>query len=164
MFDKDDNAVQIGITSFGLGCGLEQRPGIYARVYAYIDWMREQGAVFNTSSTGVKVTSEHDDSSWLDKWDPKCFPEDSTVELSDGSIKAMKDLEVGDSVRSNSNGGSKVFMFTHRLAKGTFDFLEIRHEKNINAPIVLSAGHYLYANGHLKRSCLLYTSPSPRDS
>jgi len=153
LFDKDNNAIQIGITSFGYGCGLERRPGIYARVSAYTDWMTQQGANFTTSSAGVKVTSDQDSKSWLDKVNVLCFPEDSTVELRDGSIKAMSALEVGDEVRSNINGEfSEVFMFTHRLAKGTFDFLEISHKKNINAPITLSAGHYLYVNGALKRS------------
>ncbi|CAD6996220.1 serine protease snake [Ceratitis capitata] len=30
----------VGITSFGIGCGTPDQPGIYTRVYNYIDWIR----------------------------------------------------------------------------------------------------------------------------
>ncbi|XP_050317699.1 serine protease snake-like [Bactrocera neohumeralis] len=30
----------IGITSYGIGCGIPGQPGIYTRVYSYIDWIR----------------------------------------------------------------------------------------------------------------------------
>merc|ERR1719277_2166836 len=32
--------VQIGLTSFGRGCGLPQKPGVYTKVAQYIDWIQ----------------------------------------------------------------------------------------------------------------------------
>ncbi|XP_067615577.1 serine protease snake-like [Eurosta solidaginis] len=31
----------VGITSFGIGCGIPNQPGIYTRVYGFIDWIRK---------------------------------------------------------------------------------------------------------------------------
>jgi secreted trypsin-like serine protease len=30
-----------GLTSYGDGCGLRDRPGIYARVSAFLDWIQK---------------------------------------------------------------------------------------------------------------------------
>ena len=37
-----DRWVQAGITSFGRGCGLPQKPGVYAKVSKYIGWIKQQ--------------------------------------------------------------------------------------------------------------------------
>lgn len=38
--DSADRPVQVGITSFGIGCARKRLPGVYVRVSAYIDWLR----------------------------------------------------------------------------------------------------------------------------
>ncbi|TKS83453.1 Enteropeptidase [Collichthys lucidus] len=37
----DGHWTVIGVTSFGIGCGLPQRPGVYARVSAFMSWIAE---------------------------------------------------------------------------------------------------------------------------
>jgi len=34
-----DQWVQVGIVSFGYDCGNSQYPGIYTKIYHYIDWI-----------------------------------------------------------------------------------------------------------------------------
>ena len=40
-------AVLVGIVSRGKGCGLKNRPGIYARVNAFLDWIKEEASFGN---------------------------------------------------------------------------------------------------------------------
>ena len=36
----EEKYVLIGVTSFGYGCGLEGKPGVYAKVVNYLDFIR----------------------------------------------------------------------------------------------------------------------------
>ena len=40
-------AVLVGIVSRGKGCGLKNRPGIYARVHAFLDWIKKEAKLGN---------------------------------------------------------------------------------------------------------------------
>ncbi len=42
--DGHGGFLQIGITSFGIGCALPNRPGVYTRVSSFIDWIVENMA------------------------------------------------------------------------------------------------------------------------
>ncbi|KHJ41409.1 trypsin [Trichuris suis] len=42
----NDRFVLYGITSYGVGCGQPGQPGIYSEVARYIDWIKEQTAVY----------------------------------------------------------------------------------------------------------------------
>ena len=40
-YNNDNDIVQTGVTSFGLGCGNKEFPGVYARVDHFIDWINK---------------------------------------------------------------------------------------------------------------------------
>lgn len=71
-----------------------------------------------------------------------CFPGDATVELEDGARVPMRDLRVGDSVRSSRSAFSKVILFTHADGTADAEFVLIRTETSSRG-IALSRGHYL---------------------
>jgi len=108
------------------------------------------------------------------KYELDCFPGSALVLLSNGSSIKMSDLEIGDEVAvavgssSSSSGGgggggrddgvehgheheheyeySAVHLFTHRQRDSVNPFVAI-HATNLPAPVMLTAGHYLYVNG-----------------
>ncbi|KAM4545848.1 enteropeptidase [Odontesthes bonariensis] len=47
---EDGRWTQIGVTSFGVGCGRPQRPGAYARVSAFVSWIAQTRRSFSFSS------------------------------------------------------------------------------------------------------------------
>ena len=100
---------------------------------------------------GVKVTvlpgtPEPEDSAEAEDDGSTCFPGDATVELEDGSIKTMSTLNIGDKVRVGPKTFSDVFMFTHKLSGGEFEFVKISAG---SSQVTLTKGHYLYVNGKL---------------
>jgi preprotein translocase subunit YajC len=76
-----------------------------------------------------------------------CFPAVATVELESGTIKRMDEIVVGDRVKISSGVFSEVFMFTHKVPTGVFDF--IRLATTSGNSLALSAGHYIHVNGGL---------------
>lgn len=99
--------------------------------------------------TGSPDGDDDDDSDDDDDDDEgaECFPGESTVELEDGSVKRMSELVLGDRVRVGPKTFSDVFMFTHKIKTGNFDFVRIATMSGNS--LHLSSGHYLYVNGHL---------------
>lgn len=76
-----------------------------------------------------------------------CFPADASVELEDGQVKPMAQLEIGDSVRVGATSFAKVFMFTHREGEAVSNYLTINTDTGTS--IKVTPGHYIYANGKL---------------
>ena len=50
MYDSDNN-VLVGVVSWGTGCGLDEYPGVYARISAQFDWIK--GVVCNDHSAST---------------------------------------------------------------------------------------------------------------
>ena len=81
--------------------------------------------------------------------DYTCFPASATVQLSDGSVKSMADLRIGDTVLTKNRLYSDVLLFTHRDAKIQASFVSI--STSSNHTIQLTPNHYIYVNGKLKQ-------------
>lgn len=98
---------------------------------------------------GVPGTDDDDevDPSPEDTDEGVCFPADATVELDNGAMKRMAELELGDKVRVGANSFSEVFMFTHRLATVKHAFLRI--VTGTGRELSLTKSHYMYVNGGL---------------
>lgn len=75
-----------------------------------------------------------------------CFPGVAKVELEDGGMARMEELQVGDSVRDGSGGFSRVILFTHSAREVISEFVQI---ETALGDIVLSARHYLPVSGRL---------------
>ena len=77
-----------------------------------------------------------------------CFPGSALVQLEDGSVKTMDELELGDRVQVSKNQYSEVFLFTHKISETLSEFMTI-HTKS-GCRLSLTAGHYIYVDGELK--------------
>jgi hypothetical protein len=74
-----------------------------------------------------------------------CFPGSAVVQTADGGARRMDKIAVGDSVHVGGGDFSEIFMFTHKLVHGVFDFVRI--ETAAGALVTLSHGHLLPVNG-----------------
>lgn len=89
--------------------------------------------------------SSPDDSS-NDTEDDVCFPSDSTVQASNGDIIKMKDIQLGDSIRTSTSQHqySSVYMFTHKLHNIMYEFIKL--DTASGHSITLTPSHYIYIN------------------
>lgn len=76
-----------------------------------------------------------------------CFPSSATVQLQDGSVKKMSNVELGDKVLVAAGKYSEVYMFTHKLENVRHNFVTLKASNGIE--ISLTSGHYVYVNGAL---------------
>lgn len=73
-----------------------------------------------------------------------CFPAAAMVGLEDGMSKEMRYLKLGDRVKVGHGAFSDVYMFTHKLSEGQFEFIEIITASGHS--LRATSGHFLYAN------------------
>ncbi|CAN8064478.1 unnamed protein product [Agarophyton chilense] len=99
-----------------------------------------ENPVFSATETSEEPTPTDDD-------DDVCFPADGSVELEDGSVKRMDEVEIGDSVKVGQNLYSEVFMFSHRLSNVKYNFVKMDLENGHS--LEATSGHYVYVNGGL---------------
>lgn len=105
-FDARNRPVQVGITSFGIGCAEKRSPGVYRRVSEYLNWLRSTGAVFNTSNNGIAYKAEISERDLKENLVSNCFPAEAYATIYDGSHKNIDQLEIDDTVLSTVVLGS----------------------------------------------------------
>ena len=79
--------------------------------------------------------------------DSVCFPASAEVELDTGRTVTMDQLAIGDNVRVSANTFSRVFLFTHKIATGSFDFVKLTTASA--ASLTVTRSHYVYVNGKM---------------
>jgi len=90
--------------------------------------------------------------------EPECFSGVSTVELVDGTSKAMMDVEIGDNVLvgSDKQGQNKyqpVYGFGHKDHEHESSFLQLYFDSN-HEPLELSSTHLIYRQGEHEQTPL----------
>lgn len=78
-----------------------------------------------------------------------CFPASASVTLVDGSVVKMHELQIGHVVRT-PDGMSRVVLFTHRRATGTFAFVQLTVQTGHS--VRLTDGHYIAVRRHGSRT------------
>lgn len=77
-----------------------------------------------------------------------CFPASALVSLRNQGARRIDDLELGDEVLVSFNSYSPVFMFTHKLSTGSFQFLRFVLEDG--SELRVTPGHFVYADRVIK--------------
>lgn len=76
-----------------------------------------------------------------------CFPAHATVQTQDGRTVSMKDLQIGDKVRSGASSFSEVYLFSHKMLSVQANFMEVTTEAE--GQLLLSPKHFI----HVSREC-----------
>ncbi|XP_024531827.1 warthog protein 4 isoform X1 [Selaginella moellendorffii] len=71
---------------------------------------------------------------------PGCFPGDATVQMYNGEIKFVRELNVGDKVAVGKNIYSDVYGFGHKDADAISKFFQVHSASNM---LELTAGHFV---------------------
>jgi len=81
-----------------------------------------------------------------------CFSGENTVEVEGRGSISMKDLKIGDNVRSERGAFEKVYSFGHYDAKTPTDFLQIK-SAGLKNPLEISANHMVFVqDGAVQKS------------
>ena len=78
---------------------------------------------------------------------PACFPGNACVMLENGALCEMKNLQIGQTVFTNAEECSEVYLFTHALEEAEATFVTLRTEND--REITLTPSHYLFVNEKL---------------
>jgi desert hedgehog protein len=76
-----------------------------------------------------------------------CFSGENTVDLEDGSSLKMKDLSLGDRVKTGDGTFESVYTFAHYHHDIEAEFVQIFAKSMSNNPLELSADHMVFLHG-----------------
>lgn len=79
-----------------------------------------------------------------------CYPSHVRVQLQNGSIKGVGELEVGDWVKIGPGAYSPVASFSIRRPNHKTEMVTLHMENG--SQVTMTATHYLYVNSHLKHA------------
>lgn len=77
-----------------------------------------------------------------------CFPASAKVELKDGRVKRMDQVEIGDQVKTAAGQYSRVFMWTHKQPTQQ-KWMFLRLATDTGHSITLTHAHHIHASGRL---------------
>lgn len=97
-----------------------------------------------TAAADVDNDGEDDDE---DDDDSVCFPASAVVHTADGRDLPIARVAAGDSIKTDADAHSPVYLFSHRQLAGEHEFVRVEAESG--HVITLSANHYLYVDGLL---------------
>lgn len=82
--------------------------------------------------------------------DPVCFPGSATVELISGKIVPMREVAIGDRVKTADGDFSEVYFFSHRDAHVTTEFVQLTATSGLVSSemhtLTASEGHYVHTD------------------
>jgi len=96
--------------------------------------------------TGTPTSSPDGDGDERNSDDPVCFPANANLELIDGSSVPMRQLRVGDMIRSGDNSFAEVYFFSHRDEYTEATFVELSCGQHT---LRISPSHYVISGSGL---------------
>lgn len=129
----------------------KQRDGIHKRFYTLHRALKAAQGELGKESPAVAPKK---------KEEKACFPADARALLPNGDTRRMDELNIGDFVVDAEGAATQVFMWTHKMETGSFDFLSMKTAsgKNLEA----SAGHFVEVNGDIMPAALVKAGDSLR--
>jgi len=142
--------IQVGISSFGKGCGLQNVPSVFVRVSGWEDWIKKYicekskyppvGICKKEKEIEVPLPAADQDMLF-------CFSSEDTVEIENIGTVPMKNIRIGDSilVATKPNKYEQIYSFGHYSNTIKTEFLSILGTNG--ATLEVTRDHLVFVEG-----------------